>query len=62
MPSLNAMVKRVAGLAGTKDVSDWEDQFITSVVEKTREGADTSSLTEKQVGVLERIHNKHFEG
>lgn len=56
------MVKRVAGLAGTKDVSDWEDQFITSIVRQTREGADTSSLTEKQVEVLERLHGKHFEG
>ena len=62
MASLNAMVKKVAGLADTKDVTDWENQFIKSVVEKTREGADTTSLTEKQVEVLERLHGKHFEG
>ena len=62
MASLNAMVKRVAGLADTRDVSDWENQFIKSVLEKTGNGANTTSLTEKQIEVLERLHGKHFEG
>jgi hypothetical protein len=62
MASLNTMVKKVAGLADTRDVSDWENQFIKSVVEKTSNGDDTRSLTEKQITVLERIHSKHFEG
>lgn len=60
MASLNAMVKKVSGLADTKDVSDWENQFVKSLVEKTREGADTTSLTEKQIDVLQRLHDKHF--
>lgn len=62
MTTLNTMVKRVAGLAGTNDVSDWEDQFIRSVVEKTQEGRDTTSLTDRQIDVLERLHEKHFSG
>lgn len=62
MASLNTMVKKVAGLADTRDVSDWENQFIKSLVEKTASGDNTTSLTEKQIDVLERIHNKHFEG
>lgn len=62
MASLNTMVKRVAGLAGTRDVTPWEDTFIRSVLEKTRDGADTSSLTEKQIDSLQRLHDKHFEG
>lgn len=62
MASINAMVKKVAGLADTKDVSDWENQFIKSVVEKTGDGRDTSMLTEKQVDVLEQLHDKHFAG
>lgn len=58
--TLNTMVKRIAGLAGTKDISDWEDDFIQSVVTKTKEGENTTSLTERQIEVIERIHNKHF--
>jgi hypothetical protein len=60
MASLNTMVKKVAGLADTKDVSDWESDFIKSIFEKTRGGDDTTSLTEKQIDVLERLHRKHF--
>ena len=42
MASLNAMVKKVAGLADTRDVSDWENQFIKSVRENVTPG--TSAL------------------
>lgn len=62
MASLNTMVKQCAGLIGTGDVTPWEDQFLQSVVERTAQGDNTTSLTEKQVDVLERIHAKHFEG
>ena len=62
MTTLNTMVKRVSGLIDTKDLSDWEDSFIQSIVEKTKNGDNTTSLTEKQIDVLERIHNKHFAG
>lgn len=60
MASLNTMVKKVAGLVDTTDVSDWENQFIKSVVEKTDDGDNTTTLTEKQIDVLERLHSKHF--
>lgn len=60
MASLNTMVKKVAGLADTRDVSDWENQFIKSVLEKTGNGENTTSLTDKQIDVLERLHSKHF--
>lgn len=62
MASLNAMVKKVAGLVGTRDVTPWEDFFIRSVLEKTSNGDNTTSLTEKQIDVIERLHGKHFEG
>jgi hypothetical protein len=60
MASLNTMVKKVAGLADTTDVSDWENQFIKSVVQQTENGKNTTSLTEKQIDVLERLHGQHF--
>lgn len=62
MASLNTMVKKVAGLADTRDVTDWENRFIKKVVEQTRNGDNTSSLTEPQVDSLEQIYEKHFVG
>jgi len=62
MASLNTMVKRVAGLQDTRDVSDWENRFIASIVQKTKDGDDTRPLTENQIEVLERLFNKHFAG
>ena len=62
MTTINTMVKRIGALAGTNDVSDWEDDFILSIVEKTDDGDDTTGLTEKQIEVIERIHRKHFAG
>ena len=60
MTTINTMVKRIAGLAGTSDVSEWEDSFIESVLTKTRDGEDTSALTERQIEVIERLFKKHF--
>lgn len=62
MASLNNMVKRCAGLIGTKDVSDYEDEFLKSIVKRTNEGDNTTRLTEKQIDVLERIYEKNFAG
>lgn len=62
MASLNTMVKAVSGLQDTIDVNDFENQFITSIVEKTKNGDNTTSLTEKQIDVLERLYGKHFAG
>lgn len=60
MASLNTMVRRVAGLADTKDVTDWENRFIKSVVAQTFNGDNTTSLTEGQIDSLERLHDRHF--
>lgn len=60
MTALNTMVKRVAGLADTKDVTDWENKFVKSVVAQTFNGDNTTSLTEGQIDVLERLHDRHF--
>lgn len=62
MASLNTMVKRVAGLQGTRDLNDWEEKFVANVVAQTRGGDDTTSLTERQITSLERIFEKHFSG
>jgi hypothetical protein len=60
MTTLNTMVKRVSGLQGTSDLTDWVETFVESIVEKTRDGADTSMLTERQITTLERLFKQHF--
>lgn len=60
MKSLGQKIKQLAGLLGTKDVNQWEDGFIESIVRQTDEGEYTTSLTDRQVEVLDRIHSKHF--
>lgn len=62
MASINNMVKRVAGLLGTPDLSEWETTFVQSVVDKTKNGENTTSLSTRQVEVLEDLFNKHFAG
>ena len=61
MASLNTMVKKCSGLLGTNDVNAWEDKFLSDLCERTNDGDNTTSLSEKQIGVLERIYKKHFE-
>lgn len=54
------MVKQIAGLLGTDDLSAWEAQFVESVNTNSNGGALTTILTPKQVDVIERIWSKHF--
>lgn len=61
MPSINNMVKRITGLA-QGDVTTWEYYFIDSIDDETESGTDCTSLTAKQVEIVERIFNKHFAG
>lgn len=45
----------VSGLLDTTDLSDWEQGFVKSCVER---GA--ANLSDKQLETLDRIHDKHF--
>lgn len=51
---------QIEGLSGTADVTDWESEFIDSVVTKTDGGKNTGGLSEKQVSIVDRIYAKHF--
>ena len=59
MTSTATMIRRLAGLLDTRDLSEWEQQFVRSLVEKLDAGKVTS-LTERQVETLERLHGRHF--
>lgn len=62
MKSLTQKIKSLAGLVGTKDVTQWEDGFIESIVQQTNDGEYTTSLTPRQVETLDKLHAKHFAG
>ena len=62
MASTNTMLKQVAGLVDTTDVSDWENGFLKNVLERSQQGNRPDLLTPAQVETLESIHGKHFAG
>lgn len=58
--SLGGMLRQMAGLVDTKDVSDWENGFLKNVLARTGNGARTSILTSDQAEKVEEIWSKHF--
>lgn len=61
MPSIKQQLDKIEGLLGTRDISDWEGNFIANVVEKVKQSkGNTSVLSDRQVETIEQIHNKHF--
>lgn len=63
MKSIGKMLERISGMVGTKDLSEWESNFVFNVFDKYAEAnRDSSTLSAKQVEIIERIHNKHFAG
>lgn len=63
MKSLGQMLASCEGLRNTKDITEWENDFLTSVmVRYILAKWDSSVLSAKQVEVIERIYNKHFGG
>ena len=60
--SVGAMIQQLEGLLGTPDVTQWESNFIASVVSRTNNGKHTVNLTEKQLDTIESIWQKNFAG
>lgn len=60
MKTLGQKVMQIEGLLGTKDISEWQEDFIQSVVDRTQSGKFTSMLSTKQIDVIEQIYNRHF--
>lgn len=60
MKSIGQKIRQATALIDTKDVSDWENQFLKDMRRKTNDGERTTHLTEKQVGAIENIYGKHF--
>jgi hypothetical protein len=60
MKSVGAMLGQLHNLLGTRDLSDWDISFIASCWSRSGEGRITSTLTDKQLEVLERLYRRHF--
>lgn len=60
--SIGTMIKQLGGLVGTDDLTEWEEDFVSDVCERTEEGKFTTALSEKQVLAVQKIHSKHFAG
>jgi hypothetical protein len=60
MTSLSIMIERIHALAGTSDLTEWEHGFEESIWTKTAHGKNTTSLSDKQVEIIEKIFKKHF--
>lgn len=59
--SIGTKIEQLDGLRDTKDLSEWESRFVTSILERYLvAGRDTRMFTGKQVDVIERIWGKHF--
>lgn len=59
--SLGTKIEQLDGLRDTKDLSEWENGFVTSILERYLvAGRDTRMLSSRQVDVIERIWGKHF--
>lgn len=60
MVSLDSMLRKLEGLLDTTDLTAWEQQFLTSVLDRVGSKYDTKELSSRQVEIIESIHNKHF--
>lgn len=57
--STAVMVEKLVGMLGTDDLSAFETGFVISMQGHLQRGTLTS-ITERQIEVLENIHSKHF--
>lgn len=57
--STTIMIRRLEGMLDTKDLTDWEQNFVRSLVKRLDAG-EVTQLTEKQIDRLDELHGRHF--
>jgi len=62
MKTLASMIKQLAAMVDTDDLTEWENEFVTNIDQRTLNGDSTrtQSLSSKQVDVIDRLYRKHF--
>lgn len=58
--SINTMLEQCEGLIGTDDITEWENDFLISICNEVEHHRGATSLSDRQVSVIERIWKKHF--
>ncbi|HZF19456.1 MAG TPA: hypothetical protein VE008_07095 [Burkholderiales bacterium] len=59
MNSTRVMVDKLEGLLGTEDLNEWEQKFVSGLVDK-RDENKLVGLSERQIDSLQKLHDKHF--
>jgi hypothetical protein len=60
MKSIGQKIRQLTGLLGTKDINEWEHEFIRKLDGGTLGGMDTTYLSPKQVEKIDEIWSRHF--
>ena len=59
--SIATMIEQLDGLRDTRDLTEWEQGFMTNIVERFHLARkDTRTFTERQIEKIESIYHKHF--
>lgn len=59
--SIGTMIDQLDGLRDTRDLNEWEQGFVTNVLERYLvANKDSRCLSAKQVECVEKIWKKHF--
>lgn len=59
MNSTRVMVDKLEGLLGTEDLNEWEQKFVSDMVERRDENR-LVGISERQISSLQKLHDKHF--
>ena len=57
--STTTMIQRLQGLLGTRDLTEWEQEFVRKLAAEANAGRATD-LTGAQVEKLDELHGRHF--
>lgn len=58
--SIGSMIRALADLIGSGELSTIDQSFVRSAAEQSGQGADTSKLSDKQVEIIDSVYRKHF--
>jgi hypothetical protein len=60
MKNIKTGLQKLHGMVDTKDLTPWQNNFIKSIWNQTKQGTVTASLSPNQIETMESIHDKHF--
>ena len=58
--SIGTMLTQLSGLLGTKDLNNWEQDFVENNFDKFKEKGSTTWMSDTVVDIIDKLYNKHF--